>query len=93
MSGDNVQKVLSSGFLIFIQSEPVEIWNRIKHSTRRPLLRQDGEEWTREEYLIRIRELMKIRKDGYDAAYLKIERDGKEVNEIVDFILQKLNII
>jgi shikimate kinase len=87
----NLEKVLSSGILIYIKSSPGEIWKRIKHSTRRPLLRRDGEEWTREKYLDRITELLKKRRKGYAAAQLAIDRDGKEVDEIVDYLLIKLN--
>ena len=43
LSDSNQKKVVMSGFLVYIESAPTEIWNRIKHSTRRPLLRKDGD--------------------------------------------------
>ena len=90
LSIKNQKKVLSTGFLIYIKSSPTEIWNRIKHSTRRPLLRKDGEEWTKEMYLDRIFQLMKEREKGYRKAHLTLDRDGKEVDEIVQQLLKKI---
>ncbi|TFG98791.1 MAG: shikimate kinase, partial [Calditrichales bacterium] len=54
MIPESVKIVLESGTLIYIKSSPAEIWKRIRHSTRRPLMRNDGEKWTREKYLERI---------------------------------------
>ncbi len=93
LSNAILRRVLAAGLLIYIQSEPAEIWKRIKHSTRRPLLRHEGEEWSRDKYLHRMKELMKERQKGYNTAQLTIARDGKEVNEIVEEILIKLNKI
>jgi shikimate kinase len=90
LSDTNQKKVLSSGFLIYIKSSPTEIWNRIKHSTRRPLLRKDGEEWSKEMYMDRIAQLMKEREEGYHMAHLILDRDGKELDEIVEELLKKI---
>lgn len=83
--------VLESGVLIYIKSNPVEIWKRIRHSTRRPLLRHDGEEWSREMYLNRMVDLMKQREEGYSKAQIIIDRDGKEVDELIAEILTHLD--
>lgn len=90
LSQKTTDLVLSSGILIYIKSEPEEIWRRIRHSTRRPLLRQEGSEWKKRDYLQRMANLMKQREHGYRQAHLCIERDGKEVDEIVEEILDKL---
>ena len=83
--------ILKSGFLIFIRSRPEEIWKRIKHSTRRPLLSPENEVWEKQEFLKRTAILLKQREKGYNAAQLCIDRDGKEVAEIVDEIKTHLN--
>ena len=90
LSPPTVQKILANGTLIYIKSDPVEIWKRIKHSTRRPLLRHEGEEWSRKRYLEQMQILMKEREQGYLQAHLIIVRDGKEVDGIVDEILAEL---
>jgi shikimate kinase len=92
LSAPTRQLILSSGKLIYIKSEPEEIWKRIKHSTRRPLLRPQGQEWEKQEYLERMAVLMHDRQKGYRAAHFHIDRDGKEVDEIVADILERLNI-
>lgn len=90
LSSLTVSNILKNGQLIYIKSDPVEIWKRIRHSTRRPLLRHEGEDWSRERYLERMKILMKEREMGYLQAHLVIDRDGKEVDEIVEEILEKL---
>jgi len=85
-----VEKILDEGILIYIQSDPIEIWKRIRHSTRRPLLRHQGEEWSRERYLERMQVLMIEREEGYLQANIVIHRDGKEVDEIVDEIFLEM---
>jgi shikimate kinase len=90
LSSKNLRKVLDAGLLIYIKSSPSEIWNRIKHSTRRPLLRKDGEEWTRQMYLDRIAVLMKEREQGYNQAPLVLDRNGKEVDKIVEVLLREI---
>jgi shikimate kinase len=90
LSARNQEKVMSTGFLIYIKSSPAEIWNRIKHSTRRPLLRKDGQEWTKKMYLDRISQLMQEREIGYSMAHLILDRDGKEVDEIVQQLLKQI---
>jgi shikimate kinase len=90
LSDVNLKKVRDAGILIYIKSNPSEIWKRIKHSTRRPLLRKDGENWTRQMYLNRITELMAEREAGYEQAQFILDRDGKEVDEIVGEILAEI---
>lgn len=90
LSGVNLKKVLASGLLIYIKSGSAEVWKRIKHSTRRPLLRKAGEEWTRQMYLDRITELMVEREKGYNQAQIVLNRDGKEVDEIVEELLGEI---
>ena len=83
--------VLASGILIYIKSEPEEIYKRIKHSSRRPLLRLEGNVWQKKAYMERVAQLMRQREKGYAHAHICIDRDGKEVNEIVDEIVNKLS--
>lgn len=91
MSEKNLSLINSGGILIYIKSSPDQIWKRIKHSTRRPLLRPEGEDWSKEMYLQRIKELMKEREYGYQSARLIIDRNGKEVNKVVSQLLSKLS--
>jgi shikimate kinase len=90
LSQKTTDQILANGILIYIKSEPEEIWKRIRHSTRRPLLQKEGKTLEKEEYLARMDSLMKARLKGYESAHLLIDRDGKETKEITTEILEKL---
>jgi shikimate kinase len=80
------QLVRATGILFYLKTSPEEVWQRTRHSTRRPLLRPDGEAWSREDYLNRIAELIKVRQPGFDRAHYIIERDGVEAAQVAEDI-------
>ena len=90
ISQNNLSLVLRNGYLVYIKSSPEEIWKRIKHSTRRPLLRHENDEWSRQDYINRINELLIQREVGYQKANIIIERDGKEAEEVVKILIEKI---
>jgi len=90
ISVKNLQWAINNGILIYIKSKPEEIWRRIRHSTRRPLLRGNGEEWTKDDYINRINHLLEQREKGYHRAHIIIDRDGKEVHDVIELIVQKI---
>ncbi len=67
--------VRQKAVLIYIYSRPEKIYERIKHSTRRPLFRGEHEELTEAQALERIRELMAERSAGYNQADIVYDRD------------------
>lgn len=96
ISKKSQEVVKENGILIYLQASPAEIWRRSSHSTRRPLMRQDGEEWSKEDYFKRIDDLLKTRLKGYRTADLTINRDHTESDEVAQMIisiLQKANLI
>ena len=90
MSKVNLKRVLERGNLIYIESSPEEIWKRIRHSTRRPLMRNAKQSWDKKSYLQKIGSLLKQRKKGYQSADMIINRDGLEADEVAELILQRL---
>ena len=86
MSQNTVTRVKSSGILIYIKSSPENIYQRIKHSTRRPLLRGDGEELSREQYLEKIENLLNVREAGFLSADIVYDRDGQDAAECAEKI-------
>ena len=93
ISEKNLLLVKQSGYLIYIKSSAEEIWKRIRHSTRRPLLRHENQSWSKEDYVRRIAELLLQREHGYQKADLIIDRDGKEADEVADLLYKKLKSI
>lgn len=90
ISQKNQLQVKKSGFLVYVKSSPEEIWKRIRHSTRRPLLRHENQSWSKEDYVRRIAELLRQREKGYQMADLIIDRDGKEADEVADLVFYRL---
>jgi shikimate kinase len=93
ISQNNLSLVLRNGYLTYIKSSPEEIWKRIRHSTRRPLLRHENDAWSRQDYIDRIEELLIQRDEGYQKADIIIERDGKEADEVVKILIEKIKSI
>ena len=77
----NVQRMKESGELIFLSATPETIYERVKHSTKRPLLNGN----MNVEY---IASLMERRREVYEgAADTVISTDGKYKSQIVDEIV------
>lgn len=84
MREENVSYMKECGRIILLTAEPETIYERVRHSTGRPIL--NGH--MNVEY---IRELMEKRKGRYEAvADIKVATDGKSVDEICAEIQKKL---
>jgi len=78
---ENVELMKQSGKIIFLSATPETIYERVKHSTNRPLLNGN----MNVEY---IRELMERRREAYEnAADVVVSTDGKWKSQIVEEIL------
>jgi shikimate kinase len=82
MNRTNLESIGEKALLIYIFSRPEKIYERIRHSTRRPLFRGDDEHPTEEQSLQRIRMLMEKRSPGYEKADIKIDRDTMDAEEV-----------
>lgn len=81
----NVTCMKKSGTIVFLSATPETIYNRVRHSTNRPLLNGN----MNVEY---IAELMEKRRSLYEsAADVTIPTDGKTTEEVVREILSKCN--
>ena len=87
MDENNFQKIGASGILVYIKSAPEFIYERIKHSTKRPLLQKDD----KEKMMARIRELLKQRSALYERADIVYNRDNQTLKEIVENLYNKIN--
>lgn len=87
---ENLLRIQSSGLLIYIKSTPENIFERVKHNNKRPLLQMDTGNGFEESLLSRIRDLLKEREPVYLKADIVFERDGLEPNEVVDKLIGKI---
>ena len=88
ISEKNQNLIEQTGTLIYIQSGLDMIWERTKNKTKRPLLLDNGKFPTKSLFMEKANELMEERLTGYNKASIKIERDGKEADEVVEEILR-----
>ena len=84
------EKVEKSGIVVYLKSSPQAIFDRIKHTTKRPLLQIDRDENFETNLLTKISDLLNRRRAIYESAHIIIERDGLEPDQVVDVILEKL---
>ncbi len=85
------QRVHSTGIVIYLQSSPENILQRVKHTDKRPLLKVDEKQDRDAALLQRIRELLTQREPVYNQADIVVPRDGLEAEEVAEKILQQLN--
>ncbi len=76
---DNFKLASQSGLIIYIQSSPEAILERIRHTDKRPLLRGKSDM----EKLNLIREMLEKRKAVYEKAHIVFNRDGYELEELL----------
>lgn len=77
---ENVESLKKGGPVVCLAATPEEIYDRVRHSTHRPLLKVDDP-------LGRIRELMELRRKFYSRADYKVDTGGLTPGEVVDKIL------
>jgi shikimate kinase len=79
----NFEMVEKYGISVYIASSPEAILNRVKHTSKRPLLNVAKGKNYEARLLARITELLNKRIPTYEKADIVINRDGLELEEIV----------
>ncbi|MFI5252334.1 MAG: shikimate kinase [Bacteroidota bacterium] len=89
--GENIQLIKSTGFLIYLKSNPQQLFRRLRHKNDRPTLQTaSGESLSDEELLSRIETLLDKRESCYAQADLVVPTDLKPVGRTVDQIVKML---
>ena len=79
----NVRKLQAIGTVVLLRAEPETVFERVRHSTDRPLLRDNMN-------VAYIRQLMEKRRPFYEAAAeVQIFTDGRPASDIAKEILEK----
>ncbi|SFA96439.1 MULTISPECIES: shikimate kinase [unclassified Bacillus (in: firmicutes)] len=82
---ENREWMIENGTVVFLDTEPDEILNRLKADTTRPLLQGDMEE--------RIQKLWTLRQHLYlETGHIRIHTTGKLLEAIVEEIKERLEI-
>ncbi len=82
--------VHKSGIVVYLKSSPAAIFERVKHTNKRPLLEIEDDENKEERLRQRIEQLLEKREPVYAKADIIIERDGLEVEQVVGRLLSKI---
>jgi len=90
MSDRSLKFVLKTGLLIYIKSEAEAIYQRVRHTSKRPLLQENNNNLTKDKLLVKIKDLLEIREPGYAHAHLTIHRDNLEADDVADQIISFL---
>jgi shikimate kinase len=88
---DNKKLADKFGLTMYIKSSPQHIFERVKKSSKRPLLQVERDENFEANLLAKIDKLLNERREIYESAPIIIERDGFEPPEIVKMILKELS--
>ncbi len=82
---ENVDRMKKNGHIVLLTAKPETIFNRVKGSSARPILNNN----MNVEY---IEGLMEKRRECYErAADIKVETDGKDISQICEEIIGKLD--
>lgn len=93
MFPDNFKLIKQTGLLIYIKSAPEFLFERVKHTNKRPLLKIERDAQFEEKLLEKIKNLLDLREPVYQKADIVFERDGLEPEamllQLMQFIRQK----
>jgi shikimate kinase len=87
---ENFKMIEKYGLSVYIASSPDAILNRVKHTSKRPLLNVPKGKNYETRLLARITELLNKRIPTYEKSDIIIYRDGLELEEIVEQIYIKI---
>lgn len=87
---NNFNLIEKYGISIYIASSPEAILNRVKHTSKRPLLNVRKGKNYEAKLLKRITDLLNQRIPTYKKSDIIINRDGVELEEIVDMIYKEI---
>ena len=87
----NLEILKRTGITVYLKASPDSFYKRLKHKRDRPqLLINEKEDFSKDELIQRINELIKKRSKYYEQADIIIETDKSTVGKTVDQIVKQL---
>ena len=83
LDADNVSALKQSGLLVCLSASPETIFERVKRSSHRPLLKGNDR-------MAEIKKLLAVRKPFYEKADMKLETDGLSSEKVAQLLLKEL---
>jgi len=88
---DNLKVMKSTGKIIYLETSPGEVYNRLKSKTDRPLVKDLVlSDVSKDEFIAKINELLSERQPYYSQADIKINTDTSNVGRTVDQIKKRI---
>ena len=87
----NNMLIKQNGVTVYLKSSPEAIFQRVKHTSRRPLLEVPRDAHFETNLMLRIKELLAKRTELYETADVIIERDGLEPQQVAELIIKHVN--
>lgn len=88
---ENFDFIKNNGVLVYLRLSPEILWERVKHKTDRPMLKDaSGRPLEGEELRKRIDDLLRAREQYYSRADIIVPADTLKVGATVDAIIKKL---
>jgi shikimate kinase len=88
---DNLKVMKSTGKIVFLETSPEEVYNRLKNKTDRPLVKDLVlSEAGKEEFIAKINKLLSERQPYYSQADININTDTANVGRTVDQIKRRI---
>ena len=86
LKSENIDTLRKGGTIVYLHATPETVFNRVKNETHRPLLQVADP-------LGRIKELLDFRAQFYANNDIEIDTTKLSVEEVVEEIIQKINLI
>jgi len=87
---NNLEQILQTGWLIYLDVPLPEIYRRLKFKTNRPLFQTTGTPVERAEGMKKLQDLFDQRRPYYERADMVIESHSKPVGVTIDEIVRRL---
>jgi len=88
---ENLKVMKSTGKIIFLETSPEEVYNRLKNKTDRPLVKDLVlSDAGKEEFIEKINKLLSERQSYYSQADITINTDSTNVGRTVDQIKKRI---
>jgi shikimate kinase len=80
------RKILkATGKIVYLKTSPEKVYQRLKNKRDRPiLLKENGENLSREEFLEKVNALFESRKQFYEQADIILETDNEPIGKTID---------
>lgn len=87
---ENFEMIRQHGIIVYLRSSARAILERVRHTRKRPLLHVEPGANFEERLLQRIESLLQQRQSVYEQADLIFDRDGIDLDRLIDNLYQKL---